>query len=260
MGEFTAEWLALREPADVAARAATLATPFAGRTGRVVDLATGTGANIRYLAPRLGSRHDWLAVDADRALLGALVAPPGLRVRALALDLAHSLDQLPLAGGELVSASALLDLVSEAWLGQLAERCAAVGADVLFALTYDGRIEWSPVDAMDARVRELLNLHQHGDKGFGPALGPVAGAMAVRSFAQLGYAVKQARSDWVLGARSSALQAALVDGWLGAALALAPGEHIALQGWAARRHVYITEGVSRLRVGHTDIAGTPPEA
>jgi 16S rRNA C1402 N4-methylase RsmH len=38
----------------------------------VLDLATGTGSNIRYLMDRLPRRQRWLAVDRDAALLADL--------------------------------------------------------------------------------------------------------------------------------------------------------------------------------------------
>jgi SAM-dependent methyltransferase len=258
MSAFTADWLALREPADAAARAGNLVAPFAGRTKRIVDLATGTGANIRYLAPRLGGVQDWLAVDRDPRLLADLVARPpvdGVRVRTLALDLATRLDELPLEGCDLVTASALLDLASADWLQRLVARCASAGAGVLFALTYDGRIEWSPAEPGDARVRELVNRHQRGDKGFGPAMGPSAAAEAVNRLTRLGYALEQARSDWLLGPGVAALQSALVDGWLAAALELVPDERGALEDWARRRRAHIAADASRLGVGHVDLAG-----
>src|SRR5512145_1693945 len=110
-------------------------------------------------------------------------APAGVQVRKLLLDLAQDLEALPLDGRDLVTAAALLDLVSASWLARLATRCAAVRADVLFALTYDGRIEWSPAIDGDARMCELVNLHQRTDKGFGPALGPAATTEAGRIFA-----------------------------------------------------------------------------
>ncbi len=256
MSGFTADWLALRAPADAAARVAALARPFARRHGepiRIVDLATGTGANVRYLAPRLGGAQDWLAVDDDPGLLAAHAAPA--RVATLRLDLARALDGLPLAGCDLVTGSALLDLVSAPWLRRLAARCAEAGSGVLFALTYDGRIEWSPRDDDDDLVRALVNRHQTGDKGFGPALGPAAAAEGVAAFAAVGYDVRTAPSDWALGPASGALQAALVEGWVAAASEIAPGESAALARWARRRLDRIAASASRLRVGHLDIAG-----
>src|SRR5260221_693568 len=97
-------------------------------------------------------------------------------------------------GRALVTASALLDLVSEEWMGPLAARCAAAGASVLFALTYDGRIVCTPEDPEDAAIVALVNEHQRTDKGFGPALGPAATDAAERVFAQAGYRVQRARS------------------------------------------------------------------
>ena len=58
-------WLQLREPADAAARSDGLTRTIAdalatGETVQVLDLATGTGSNLRYLAPRLPGRQRWL--------------------------------------------------------------------------------------------------------------------------------------------------------------------------------------------------------
>lgn len=264
MSGFQADWLALREPADAVARAGALVDPFASgaaATRRIVDLGAGTGANLRYLAPRLGGSQEWLAVDSDPTLLGDLAAraaPAGARVRTLRLDLARELKALPLDRHDLVTAAALLDLVSATWLARLAARCVAAQADVLFALTYDGRIEWSPAEDGDARVRALVNAHQRTDKGFGPALGPAAAGEAERTFAGLGYRMRSARSDWRLGTESTALQAALVDGWVAAALEIAPREANVLEVWRRRRTAHLAAGVSRLRVGHLDLAGELP--
>jgi SAM-dependent methyltransferase len=256
--DFTADWLRLREPADAAARAADLARVFArddARPLRVIDLGAGTGANLRYLAPRLGGAQEWLAVDHDPRLLAALASPPGVAVQTRVLDLARSLDALPFGECDLVTTSALLDLVSAPWLEELAERCAAAGAGVLFALTYDGRIEWVPGEAGDDAVRSALNRHQARDKGFGLALGPAAGREAIAVFTARGYELRTAPSDWRLGPESAALQTALVSGWAAAATEVAPEAAAGIADWERRRHARIAAGESRLRVGHVDVAG-----
>ena len=257
MTSFTAEWLGLREPADAAARSEALAAGFADHARRIVDLASGTGANIRYLAPRLRRATRWLAVDNDAQLLGALVPPAGASVSKLTLDLARALDDLPLDRCDLVTASALLDLVSEPWLVRLAARCSESRAGVLFALTYDGRIEWSPREDADELVRGLINRHQLGDKGFGPALGPRAAAAAVAHFNAAGYEIRAAPSDWDLGPESPALQSALIEGWIAAAAEIAPGVAEALGDWARRRRAHVAAGASRVRLGHVDLGGRP---
>src|SRR5258707_11635990 len=79
------------------------------------------------------------------------------------------------AGAHLVTASALLDLVSERWLRELASACRSHGAAALFALTYNGRSACTPVEPEDDHVRQLFNTHQRrNDKGFGIAAGPDA--------------------------------------------------------------------------------------
>ena len=74
MSGFSTDWLTLRECADARARdgslaASLLASRPAGPTLRVVDLGSGIGANLRYLAPRLGHDQYWLLIDHDSTLL-----------------------------------------------------------------------------------------------------------------------------------------------------------------------------------------------
>ena len=70
MSGFTPGWLAAREPADHAARSLRapleLAKKFAKMVGeraqgpvRLVDLAGGTGNNVRFLAPLIRGEQHW---------------------------------------------------------------------------------------------------------------------------------------------------------------------------------------------------------
>jgi hypothetical protein len=281
-------WLQLREPADAAARSDRLTRTIAGalatlETVRVLDLGTGTGSNLRYLAPRLARRQRWLVIDRDPALLALLpdlmsswgaalgyrVAPVGghdciieggqfqCHVETRSLDL-NSLDDADIfAGRQLVTASALLDLVSERWLGALASRCREVGAAALFAITYNGRSSCSPEEPEDEMIRRLLNRHQKTDKGLGgPAAGPDAAGCAARCLADVGYRVWTDPSDWMLRATEGELQRQLIDGWAQAATAVTPDNASAIAQWRARRIAHIDAGRSQVVVGHFDIAAT----
>jgi hypothetical protein len=225
-----------------------------------VDLAAGTGSNVRYLMPRMPHIQHWTLVDHDPALLAQawrLLLPIGAAAdRSFDVrqgDLA-ALDTVSFDDCALVTASALLDLVSEPWLRALARRCRSADSDALFALTYDGRIACDPVDRDDARVRELVNQHQHGEKGFGPALGPDATRVAEACFRAEGYDVHVAASDWVLAPEQHALQRALVEGWAGAARELSPADAAVIDGWCTRRLAHVDARRSQLRVGHADLA------
>jgi hypothetical protein len=158
-----------------------------------------------------------------------------------------------LTGRELVTGSALLDLVSEEWLDVVTKACRDRGTAVLVALSYDGRIVCSPPEPEDGRVRDLVNQHQRTDKGFGPALGPAAAACAARQLEALGYEVRQEPSDWVLEADEDELQRQLIEGWADAAVAVAPTDAAVIATWRAQRLAHVAEGRSRLIVGHEDV-------
>jgi hypothetical protein len=280
---FSADWLALREPFDTAARAAPLVAALrthltAGTVAaplEVVDLGAGAGSNLRFLAPRLGGVQNWLLVDHDAALLAA--AQSTLRAWAQAQDAVASTATEPLTiaargfscsvaceerdlantwpalpPGALVTGAALLDLVSASWLDELIGACKDARAVVHFALTYDGRTTCVPIDAQDAEALELFNRHQLGGKSFGPALGPDAAREAAARFTTAGYTVEALQSDWRIGPEHRAMQDALLEGWLGAAVEMAPARRDALAAWHRRRRVHVAGGRSTLVVGHVD--------
>ncbi|TVQ85738.1 MAG: class I SAM-dependent methyltransferase [Chromatiaceae bacterium] len=169
----------------------------------------------------------------------------------------QGLAALRLPPGGLVTASALLDLVSAAWLQTLLGRCHAARCRLLFALTYDGRCRLSPPHPDDALVRDLVNQHQRLDKGLGPALGPTAVATAAAWCRGLGLQVVVAASDWSLGADEPALQQALISGWCDAARWLAPHLTPRLAAWRRLRGRQVRAGMLGIQVGHQDLIALP---
>lgn len=269
MTGFSADWLALREPFDTRSRSNAfvdaLRERLPSRPLQAMDLGSGTGSNIRYLAERLGGAQRWWTIDDDVALIGhqpASLCGPNFTVelRPQRRNLAIQLDSLPFAGCHLVTASALLDLVSASWLQQMAQHCRLHRTEVLFALSYDGRIDCSPHDADDEWIRGLINQHQAGDKGFGAALGPRAASEASRIFDALQFQTRTIASDWLLEPHEQTLQQMLIDGWVNAALEIAPDEHLRITQWRNRRDRHLTAGSSRIRVGHQDLMASPGSA
>ncbi len=282
MSAFSAEWLSLREPYDLAARnpdvIEALARAFRDRPAmRVVDLACGTGATVRAVAAHLAMPQHWRLVDNDLGLLARAARPlpdppplsekrsplpnpppragEGISIVTRPVDLVRDLELALEAPLDLVTTSALLDLVSPEWLDRLIIEAAARRLPIYAALTYDGRVALEPAGELDAQVLAAFNLHQRTNKGFGPALGPAAAARAVERLEHFGFAVAQGRSDWVLGPADHAMQDALLAGWAEVGATTLPAAEIAQ--WLAARRSDVAAGRLRLRIGHRDVFARP---
>ena len=109
----------------------------------IVDLACGTGSTFRALSPRIKARQNWRLVDNDLSLLARAPqsSPPGINVTTVPVDLDRDLEAALDGPVDLVTTSALLDLVSDEWLERLAVEAAARRLPVYAALSYDGRVE-----------------------------------------------------------------------------------------------------------------------
>ncbi len=265
---FSSDWLALREPVDHRSRAVDLMAPLVEwlglRTSRkVLDLGSGTGSNLRYLAPLLAGGQEWTLLDRDPDLLaratGATVAIAGAsRVE----HVCGELDREGLAlvpGADLVTASALLDLVTQEWVGRLAATCRVAGSAVLLALTWDGTMTWADPDPDDALVAAAVRSHQLRDKKMGLALGPAAGPATERAFRSAGFDTRLRPSPWRLGPTEAALALALIDGWEAAASEQRPDAELLILDWAERRR-QATAHPFALEVGHVDLLALPPES
>jgi len=265
MSGFSADWLALREPHDVRARNPTvldavIASLKAYRSVRIVDLACGTGSTLRALSPRLAAQQNWCLVDNDLGLLArasAMALPVGITVTAVPLDLNRDLEAVLDGPVDLITTSALLDLVSQPWLERLAVEIATRSIPLYAALSYDGRIELSPTDPLDAAIIAAVNAHQRTDKGFGPALGPTAASFAIARFETLGYSVVHGKSDWVIGPQDREFQMEILGGWASAARDLGDLPLADTVEWLTRRRDAVAAGRSSLRVGHVDFFAAP---
>ncbi|MSP66507.1 MAG: class I SAM-dependent methyltransferase [Alphaproteobacteria bacterium] len=268
MSDFSADWLALREPADHLARNAPIRDAvlvYLGRREavRVTDLACGTGSTLRALAPHLGQSQAWHLVDRDAGLLGrakAACAATGVPAVFDRADLDRDLEAVLARPADLLTTSAFLDLVSRSWLERLATAAAARRRPVYAALSVDGRLAAQPAHALDGAVFAAFNRHQHRDKGLGDALGPLAVAAAAAIFASRGYQVATGLADWVLGAEAAALQRRLVAGWYQAVAESGAVSAPDLVDWQAARMAALARDELCLTVGHVDLWAVPGHA
>ncbi|UYB44043.1 class I SAM-dependent methyltransferase [Streptomyces sp. Je 1-4] len=277
---FAPRWLDLRERADAAARAPELLRPLrawlAARTapagppgsphGLVIrDLGCGIGSMGRWLAVRLPGPQQWILHDLDPALLdlaGArmpVTAADGTPVAATTArgDLA-ALTADDFAGTSLVTASALLDLLTRDEVEDLAEACVGAGTPALLALSVAGRVELSPSDPFDAEITDAFNDHQRRTDQGRALLGPDAVAAAVAAFERRGARVLVQSSPWRLGCAESALTAEWLRGWVGAAHAQRPELAPEAVAYLRRRLEECAAGELTVAVHHTDLLALPP--
>lgn len=276
MSAFSSDWLSLREPADMRSRNRDIANAVSAWFGlrdhmRVLDLGSGTGSNLRASAPLLCARQTWTLVDNDADLLkhartalrGWADTAESASQDALLLKKGHaqitvSFHKRDLSLGlgdlakdcDLVTASALFDLVSASFIRDAARTLAQTRTPFYAVLTYNGLQKWAPHRPADNRIAAAFNRHQMSDKGFGPAAGPMAPSLLADQFRLEGYSVLEGESPWRLDQRERILIAELQRGHAMAVLETGALDPKTVEAW-----VKVIR--SAVEIGHTDIFATP---
>jgi SAM-dependent methyltransferase len=264
-----AGWLALREPADAAARAPDLVGHLKRQlpaTDRQVihDLGCGTGAMGRWLAPLLPGPQHWVLHDRDAELLevaAAEVPGPAADGSAVSVEDKHSditrLQPGDLADATLIAASALLDLLTKDELARLVTVCAGAGCPMLLTLSVAGRVSLTPPDPLDRRVADAFDAHQRRATERGRLLGPDAVALAVEEFGRVGSEVLVRPSPWRLDAAQADLAAQWFAGWVGAACEQQSELAAETDVYTRRRLAQATAGRLAVTVDHADLLVLP---
>lgn len=280
MTGFSAQWLALREPADHRARDVSLQAKVVHdlehlarvRPGpiKLVDLGSGSGSNLRALAPHLPATQHWTLVDYDPALLEAAKATllpwadkifteqetlvllkngKHISIEFVREDLSSNLDAVLSLPMDLLTAAAFFDLVAESWLERF---CSLLSAPLYTVLTYNGREVWSPSEPTDAVMLTAFHAHQRTDKGFGAAAGPAASGVMETLLKARGFAVSNAQSPWKLDASDRMLIEQLATGSAGAVLETKMVSADRVDVWKQNRSKALT-----CEIGHTDLYARP---
>jgi SAM-dependent methyltransferase len=277
MSGFSPEWLSLREGADLRARDATLGLALADRLqakARVVvrDLGCGTGSNLRATYALLGGDQHWTLVDYDARLLATartllqawadsaeadgetldlMKSGKRLRVAFEQVDLVRDLDRALGPAPDLVTASALFDLCSGAFIDRFAAAVAERKAVFFTVLTYNGIQRWTPRHAADQACLDAFTAHQMTEKGFGVSAGPRAPEALATAFRTHRYTVREGDSPWLLSRSDQPLIDALAQGFADAVADTGRVDAPTLASWR-------TVSRTGAEVGHTDTLAFPP--
>ena len=269
MSGFSIEWLNLREASDHKARdrhllktAANWLNDLKSKDKVIVDLGSGTGSTIRGLQryTTLAPSIQWRLVDNDPELLAEAVHRHSeeYSIESFLVDLSAT-QKLPLESVSLITASALLDLVSSNFIRDLCqlirEKNEHQPVGFYSALNYDGCIKWTPFHPLDAAILMNFNTDQRRDKGFGPALGPDATDFLKTQFHSSKFQCLSAKSPWLLGSADYLLTESLINGISGVAIQTDGLTNSDIQDWKTFRIENVRTGFCYL--GHTDIVVLP---
>jgi hypothetical protein len=222
----------------------------------------------RWLAPRLPGPQHWVLVDQDPGLLAHALdrlptrardgSPVTGEIRAVDLTTLTADD---LAGPDLhtdlVTASALLDLLTAEELDALAAACVGAGCAALLTLSVTGQVRLEPAEPRDLAMGAAFDAHQQRVVDGRRLLGPRAAAVAEAAFARHGAHVHSRASPWHLGLDDVDLVVAWLHGWVAAAVAQDPDLARHADAYLARRLEAAEEGRLRVTVGHLDLLALP---
>ena len=287
MNTFSVDWLSLRESVDHRSRNSLLQEKVIdylhqiadSKDGaiQIIDLGSGTGSNLRALAPLIHRNQQWTLIDYDPLLLNSArqklcawadstitdvkkndsddfttVKPLTLiknqhqiTVEFLQNDLAKNLPAVLSRPADLITAAAFFDLVAFDWLDQF---CKLLQSPLYAVLTYNGEERWLPEDPRDTEILKAFHSHQARDKGFGPAAGPLALGLLKQLLAQRDFHIKTGASPWILGPDDSLLIAELARGTAKAAAETKLVSHETSEQWGEYRSQSL-----QCEIGHDDL-------
>jgi hypothetical protein len=218
----------------------------------------------RWLAPLLPGPQHWVLHDRDADLLKvADTSHPGSAADGATVSVEPrrsditSLDTKDLSGATLVTASALLDVLTEDELTRVIGVCAGVGSPLHLTLSVVGRVALAPADALDRRFAAAFDSHQRRVTERGRLLGPDAVPVAVAALARRGFEVVARSSPWRLSAAHTGLLVEWLTGWMDAAREQDAELAAEANSYARRRLAQATAGELAVTVDHADLLASP---
>ena len=251
----------------------------------LLDLGCATGANFRYLAPRLDCHQNWTLMDRDDSAFEDLIEETEhwagshnwtmknredrsftlvaddqqwhVNMYVIALD--EEVEKINLGGFHALCSSNFLEKTSAEWYRKLAQRCADAQLPQLLGVNYTSHLKLSPSDPDDALVMEGFHRHIKQDYGLGEAMGDETSYYILRELTNLRFTVQESEYVWYLNStRQPALINLMIERLSKSAQAVyGEEEEKRIQAWASRRHYAIAAKKVKMEIGYSDILAKP---
>jgi hypothetical protein len=220
----------------------------------IIDLGAGTGANQRWLAPRLPFRQRWIHLDHDPIISRSLPLPDETMIIDGSVEALEHLLRSLAGRARVVTCSALLDVLTATELHAICRAVIENHVPALFSLTVTGVLSITPADAHDQLVLDAFNDHQ---RRAGRA-GPDAAVLAVNTLIAGGLTVRSQETPWQLTpASAQAFVEQVLQERLDVAVDQNPSLAAIAAAWLELRRVQLARGILRIDLGHRDILALP---
>jgi len=184
---------------------------------------------MRWLAPLLPGPQTWVLHDWSPSLTErAIDGPRPVDQDNEPIDVSAQVGQLAdlqasdLQGASLVTASALLDVLTSREVHAIVDACVASGCPALLTLSVTGFVELNPFDERDDAFRRAFNAHQLRITDGRRLLGRYGALVARGLFTEAGWHVRSSVTTWRLNDAEPRLLREWLDGWIGAAVEQSP--------------------------------------
>ncbi len=285
---FDTDWLRLRFPFDEAARNREVEAACLRWLGNrspltILDLGAGLGANCVHLGPRIRGDQRWLLLDHDERVPAAgfewmaerlsaagyegawdgrqgwwADAGHRLEVAYVTAPLDRLMETVSLSEVDLVTANALLDLLSWKQCEALAGMLADFRLPLLATINY-ASMSFEPMGTADLPITGLYEQHMTREQAGGARLGKQAVSLLEELLEQRGYRTLRKPANWVVGPDQPEMQGALLA-FMERALAemeLMPGMVAQWEAWLELRRAEMARGALTIRVRHFDLWAHP---
>ena len=220
----------------------------------IIDLGAGTGANQRWLAPRLPLRQRWVHLDHDPAISRSLPLPDDTLIIDDSVEALARLLSSRSGDRRLVTCSALLDVLTTAQVHAVCNAVIDNQVPALFSLSVTGDLNVMPANPDDQLLLDAFNDHQ---RRAGRA-GPEATSLAGDAFRAGGFRVLCQETPWQLTASSGpAFVVQVLQERLDAAVAQDPTLAQVATRWLQLRRSQLAWGSLRIDLGHCDVLALP---